>query len=308
MASTFGMGTPMRGLAIVFLSAAIVVPTAHAELYYLIVGGIGGESRYEKIFSEQTQSLAQVAEQTLGDDLRVSLIYGEEATKTALKSKLQHLAESTSASDSLAVFLVGHGSYDGEQYKFNLTGPDISDDELLELVNAVPAGEKLLVNTSSASGALVGQWTGEDRTLITATRSGGERNATRFGEYWVASLTSEEADVNKNGIITAEEAFRYTEARVAGSFESEGTLATEHAQIEGDAPERFIVARLRSLKSDTPKIQLLRDESQELEKQIDELRMKREEMGTDSYLNALQELLLELALVQRQIDEEQSVQ
>ena len=51
MASTFGMGTPMRGLAIIFLSAAIVVPTAHAELYYLIVGGIGGESRYEKIFS-----------------------------------------------------------------------------------------------------------------------------------------------------------------------------------------------------------------------------------------------------------------
>ncbi len=165
-----------------------------------------------------------------------------------------------------------------------------------------------MVNTSSASGALVGQWAKEDNTLITATKSGGERNATRFGEYWVASLTSEEADVNKNGIITAEEAFRYTETKVAGSFESEGTLATEHAQIEGDAPERFIVARLRPRKPDTPKIQLLRDESQELEEQIDELRMKREEMGTDSYLNALQELLLELALVQRQIDEEQSAQ
>lgn len=308
MAAAVGMGALVRGLVAIFLSTVIVVPTAHSELYYLIVGGIGGEPRYETLFSQQAQALAAVAERTLGGDLRVSLIHGEDATKTALKAEFEYLAEVTMASDSLAVFLVGHGSYDGEQYKFNLPGPDISDKELLEWLAGVSAGTKLLVNASSASGALAGKWVGEGRTLITATKSGGERNATRFGEHWVAALSSGEADANKNGIITAQEAFEYTEAKVAGSFESEGTLATEHAQIIGDASERFIVARLVPQAAETPRAQLLLTELQALEEKINALRVRRDEMETDLYWNALQELLLELALVQRQIDEEQAVQ
>ena len=70
----------------------------------------------------------------------------------------------------------------------------------------------------------------------------------------------------------------------------------------------MIVARLVPQAAETPRAQLLLTELQALEGKINALRVRRDEMETDLYWNALQELLLELALVQRQIDEEQAAQ
>jgi hypothetical protein len=144
-------------------------------------------------------------------------------------------------------------------------------------------------------------WAAEGRTVITATRSGAERNATRFAEYWAAALSADEADINKNGVITAQEAFDYAARGVAESYESEGTLATEHPQLVGDRAAAFDVARLQARVMDTPVLVALNTERDELEEQIAALRLRREELGED-YLTQLQALLVQLALVQQRID------
>jgi len=271
-------------------------------MYYLIVGGIGGESVYEDRFAVHTDALAQAANRTIGDDSRVSLLTGEDANREALRASLQELSSRTGESDSLAVFLVGHGSFDGKQYKLNLVGPDIDGDELAILLSAVPARAQLVVNATSASGAVLESWAAEGRTLITATRSGAERNATRFAEHWAAALSTDESDTNKNGIITAQEAFDYASRMVADSYESEGTLATEHPQLVGDVAGLFDVSRLTARAVGSPELRALTDELEGLESQIGALRLRREEMQADEYLDELQELLVQLALVQQQID------
>ena len=126
------------------------------------------------------------------------------------------------AADNVVVMLVGHGSYDGEAYKLNLPGPDVDGDEVAKLFAAVPARSQLVVNTTSASGAVLEKWAAEGRTLITATRSGFERNATRFAQHFAAALAAGSADINKNGAITAQEAFDYASRSVAESFEKDG--------------------------------------------------------------------------------------
>jgi len=275
---------------------------AHAELHYLIVGGLGGQSSYEDRFVAQTESLASAARRTLGDEARVSVLSGDAASREALTSELVRLAEVTTASDSVAIFLLGHGSYDGELYKFNLPGPDIDGDAFAVLLGAIPAGKQLVVNATSASGAVLESWAGDGRTLITATRTGGERNATRLGEHWATALSSDEADANKNGAITAQEAFEFAERKVSDSYESVGTLATEHPQLVGDAPGAFNVALLEARIATTVELEGLIGELDVLEEDIDRLRARRDEMETDVYLGELQDLLLELALVQREID------
>jgi hypothetical protein len=192
----------------------------------LIVSGIGGQSDYEEAFARHAQTLERAARRSVGDAKSVTVLSGADATRDAFESSLAALASSAQPSDSVAVFLVGHGSYDGEQYKFNLTGPDISGEEIGALLAAVPAQTQLIVNTTSASGAILEAWKAEGRTLITATRSGAERNATRFAEHWAQALSSDEADTNKNGIVTAQEAFDYAQRRVEDSFEADGALAT----------------------------------------------------------------------------------
>ncbi len=278
-------------------------PFAHAELHYLIVGGLGGQPSYEERFVAQTESLASAARRTLGDGARVSVLSGDAASREALTSELVRLAEVTTASDSVAIFLLGHGSYDGETYKFNLPGPDIDGDAFAALLGAIPAGKQLVVNATSASGAVLESWAGDGRTLITATRTGGERNATRFSEHWAAALSSDEADANKNGAITAQEAFEFAARKVSDSYESAGTLATEHPQLVGDAPGAFNVALLEARIATTVEMEDLIGELGVFEEDIDRLRARRDEMETDIYLGELQNLLLELALLQREIDE-----
>ena len=170
------------------LSPLWLAQTAQAELYYVIVGGLGGEPAYANRFFAQTETLADAAARSLGDESRVTLLNGEDATREALTEALQELAQTVTAADTLAVFLVGHGTYDGTVYKYNLPGRDLDGAELGELLGAVPAGRQLVVNATSASGAVLESWAQEGRTLITATRTGGERNATRPADQQTAPL------------------------------------------------------------------------------------------------------------------------
>lgn len=281
----------------------VAASVAQAELYYLIVSGIGGEEAYDEAFAAHTESLAEAALRTVGEESRVAVLAGADASRGALRASLAELAEQTGEADSLAVFLVGHGSYDGTQYKFNLPGPDIDGTELGALLAAVPARTQLIVNATSASGAVLEDWSADNRTVITATRSGAERNATRFAEHWAEALSTDESDLDKNGVITAQEAFDFTSRKVADSYESEGSLATEHPQIAGDTATRFDVARLVARVADTARMQTLIDELDGLEAQIAALRLRRNELLVEEYQAQLQGLLVELALVQQQIDE-----
>jgi hypothetical protein len=297
------MRTPLL-LGVTALAFALTAAPAHAELYYVIVGGLGGEERYQQQFESQIAALAAVARRTAGSEARVAVLTGDGATREALEQSLMTLSSKAKTTDSLAVFLVGHGSFDGEAYKLNLPGPDIDGEELGRLLAAVPARSQLIVNATSASGAVLESWAAEGRTVITATRSGFERNATRFAEHWAAALSSPAADVNKNGVITAQEAFDFASRAVADSFESQGTLATEHPQLAGGTAGRFNVARLQAQAAvATPEGEALNARLQTIEGQIDALRARREQMETDAYLNELQELLVQLAVVQGQLDE-----
>jgi hypothetical protein len=293
-------------LALAFsLAAVAVAPAAHAELYYLIVGGLGGEAKYQEQFDEQVKELATVARRTTGD-ARVAVLRGEGATREAIEQSLGSLKTRAKATDTLAVILVGHGSYDGEAYKLNLPGPDIDGEAFLTLLAEVPARSQLVVNTTCASGATLEAWAGDGRTLITATRSGFERNATRFATHWAKALADGSADINKNGVITAQEAFDYASREVEDSFKVAGTLATEHPQLTGDGAARFMVARLASAPTPaTPALAALDKEKSAVEEKIEALRQRRAEMPNERYLDELQALLLELADVQGKIDEAQ---
>jgi hypothetical protein len=281
----------------------LIGPAAHAELYYLIVAGLGGNADYAERFAADVDELAKAARRTTGDDARVKVLAGDEATRDALRAQLVELAGALRASDRLAVFLVGHGSYDGQTYKFNLPGPDIDGAELGRLLAAVPARPQLIVNATSASGAILEDWSMDDRILVTATRSGAERNATRFAEQWADALSAAEADTNKNGVISADEAFEYASRKVADSYDAEGTLATEHPQLKGDSAGRFEAARLTARPAaTTPEAARLNAQREDLEEQIADLRERKDQIPDDEYLDQLQDLLVKLATVQKQID------
>ena len=298
-----GGGLTLRALLLTVLLAGLVTTTS-AKMHFLIVGGLGGELRYAKRFDEQVKDLAEICEKSAGDSSLVKMLTGGEATTKAVEQAFEEFGGKLRANDTLAVFLIGHGSYDGRNYRFNVPGPDLTAVRLKQLLDSLPAQDQLIVNTTSSSGASLERLTAKRRVVITATKSGGERTVTVFARYWVEALRDPEADINKDEVITALEAFRYAERQVASYYKQAKKLATEHPRLKGDAASGFTLARLGEQidTASNPALRPLLDKREDLERQIARLKAAKDTMEADAYAEQLQQLLIELARTQAEID------
>ncbi|MBC8165049.1 MAG: hypothetical protein H7Y20_04150 [Bryobacteraceae bacterium] len=207
--------------------------------------------------------------------------------------------------------LIGHGTYDGSDYKLNMPGADVSATELASMLDRIPAERQLVVNGTSASGASVHALQRPGRTVVTATKSGTEKNATAFPRYWIEALRDPAADSDKNEVISALEAFRFAEVKTKQFYESNKRIATEHPMLDGGEKQgpvvaaRFAVLTLGSVQMATkdPAKRALLDKREGLEVQIDQLKLQKAAMPTDQYKQQLQTLLLELAKTQAELDQ-----
>lgn len=276
------------------------VPPASAATRTLVVSGLGGEAKYAEAFAAIAES---AAERARGTGAEVTLLTGASVTRESIRHALAELGRSSAERDVAVVHLFGHGSYDGETFRFNVPGPDPTDEELSEWLGALPPARQLVVVATSASGALVEPLRREGRTVIAATKSGTEQSAVVFGDYWLEALRAPAADTNKDGAVGATEAFRFANAAVERHFEGRGLMATEHARMEG--PESgVLVSRLEPERLPGADERRLAVRRGEIEEAIAGLRDGRDSMEIDAYFARLQELLLELAVIERDLSDE----
>ncbi|MGH8239006.1 MAG: hypothetical protein ACREXP_18580, partial [Steroidobacteraceae bacterium] len=143
-----------------FIAATLLaLPTfAGAAPFTFIVAGLGGEPEYEQRFREQAAAIAGAAEKAAGAPGHVVVLTGEQARRDALRREFQTFAAKVKAADSATVVLIGHGTYDGEDYRFNVPGADITGAELNQLFDRLAAKQQLIVNATSSSGAAAELW------------------------------------------------------------------------------------------------------------------------------------------------------
>jgi hypothetical protein len=113
-----------------------------------------------------------------------------------------------------------------------LPGPDLTATELAQLLTAFGERRVAVVNAASASGGFVQKLAAPTRIVVTATKSGFERNETVFGRHFVAAWTGGEADADKDERVSLLEAFEYTRREVEREYQRENKLMTEHAMLD----------------------------------------------------------------------------
>jgi hypothetical protein len=298
-----------------FLMAA---PIAHASVYYVTVAGLGGEPDYDQRFTANARDLDKLFKAS-GNGARVYTLTGPQATRAQLTETLDSVAHDAKPEDDFVLILIGHGSFDGVDYKFNLVGPDITASELARLSDRIPAKRQLIVNATSASGGSVAALEKPGRGVIAATKNGTEKNATVFARYWVEALQDPTADLDKSDSISAIEAFEYAQRKTAAFYESQKRLATEHAvfedtgrneavrepsKSEGIMLSSFTVLRIGAAQkqANDPAKQSLLAKKEDLEQKIDALKYQKAAMDPADYKQQLTAALVELAQVQQELD------
>ena len=313
-------------LAISAIGALVVVasaPVSAQERFTLIVEGAPGDATFAAQHAGWRDKLAAVLRETyqVPDDALVVLSGSAEApantaTAVSVKSALARFASAMRPGDLALIVLIGHGTIDGSDAKFNLVGPDLSAGEWKALVQSLP-GEVVFVNTASASAPFLEALAGPRRIVITATAMAAQRFHTVFAEYFIDGLAKGDADIDRNGRRSIYEAFAYASHRVKQHYEQRGQLATERAMLDDDGDglgreagaegadgNRASLAYLdldRAAIVTDPDLLRLMQRRDTLVGEVEELRKRKLMMPELEYDGLLEKLLIDLALVSRDI-------
>lgn len=293
----------------------------HTPPTVIVAVGAAGEEEFGKEFEQWAERWRVATEQAGAKHQFVGLgATNELSDLSRLRELLNH--ESTNTTAELWLVLIGHGTFDGREARFNLRGPDLTATELAKWLK--PFRRPIIViNCSSSSSPFLNKLSGPERIIVTATKSGYEENFARFGKFMAESIVDLKADLDKDGQTSLLEAFIMASRRTAEFYETEGRLATETALLDdngdglgtpadffrgaravkkpagGGTVDGFRAHQIHLVRSEQeqqmpPEVRARRDE---LELAVARLREAKAAYPEDEYYRRLENLMLELAKI-----------
>ena len=226
-----------------------------------------------------------------------------------MRGAFDKIASEAKPHDALVVMLIGHGSFDGVDYKINLPGPDLSATELAALLDRIPRHAPAGGQHDQRQRRLHRRRCAKpNRVVITATKTGTEKNATVFARYLGGSAARSGRRHRQERNDLRARSFPLRRAEDRRVLRTQKRLATEHADArrhrararraravapkmaKACSPAAFPLLRLGARAIGGQQIrekQKLLAKKEELEQQIDELKYKKAAMPPDEYKKQL---------------------
>jgi hypothetical protein len=315
-----------RAMCVVLLWVVLSAGGAVAfgeERYALIVAGASGGQEYAQQYGKWTDALSKLLASQMKIDAANLMVLSDTprpdaaATDANVRKAMAKLRAAVQRDDVLLVVLIGHGTFDGVDAKFNLVGPDLGSTAWAELVEGI-SGRVVVVNTTSASFPFIEGLSGPRRVIITATDSAAQRFDTVFPEYFIGAFQQDTADVDKNGRVSLWEAFAAAAAGVRRHYQQRGQLATERPLLDdnGDgvgneashpgedgalASRTYLDEPIPGAAPTDPQLVKLLQRKAALEAEVEELRVRRTFIPAAEYAQEFEKLMIELAQVSHEV-------
>jgi hypothetical protein len=308
------------------------------EKHALLISGLGGSKEYDEKFHkylyETRKSLLerfQFSEESIivlaGSRSETENFVDDISTAENIKAQFLSLSnKTTEGNNDVYIFLFGHGSFDGKNAVLNIPRRDLKDSDYAGLVAILNVRRIVFINTASSSAPFITALSGPNRMVITATKSGRERNETIFPKFLVEALNSEASDRDKNGDISVLELFQYASEMTERWYEDANHLATEHPLLEdtgdrlayraaelqdygegGLASTTYLLKRSDSLAraaasaGDSLTVNLIH-EKEEIEEKIAILKSQKSNYSEPDYFALLQPLFVRLAAINAELE------
>lgn len=308
-----------------------------AAPHAVIVCGAGGNQEYSARFGEWGRRLNDALVDRCGfDPANVALMLepGEgsaaspdAASLESIRSRFDALEAQISQQDDLHVFLIGHGSYMRGESRFLIAGDDLTAEMFGRMLAPVTAERTALYVLTSSSAGWINGLSGSDRTIVTATRSPGQREAVEITEHLIRALEEGSADIDRDERISVLELTRQAAALTAQWYEQQGIILTEHALLDdnGDGLGTRLVSEEEVAFGAMPAIEQGEDGALAariflkdfqfpdgappelvqrylaLLNDVEELKLEKSALDEDEYLRRLEALLVEAARAHREI-------
>ena len=293
-------------LLLLFHSTRLI---AAGERAMLLVVSEPGSAAYDTEFRRQAGVWQELAGKAKMDVRTIGL--GEVSPEGDRPQLEKALAEIPKTGGDLWLVWIGHGSFDGRTANFNLRGKDIDAESLKRLLEPIKR-RFVILNLFSASAPFLPALAGPERVIVSAGRSGSERNHSRFGAKFADALTAPAADLDLDGSLSLLEATLHASAGTRAFYEDAQRVLQEHATLDDNGDGRPTPAdAFKGLRSDadgavareifflTNKADPLPPEAREkraaLELAIDALRKRKASLPEAEYYDGLEKLMREMA-------------
>jgi hypothetical protein len=301
-----------RRILVLVILISLTLAVHAADRTCMIITGLGGVPEHEENFLRWTDQVSEF----FGEELQADVIAvdGRKESRTEILERFESLSAGANRPSEFWLFLIGHGTFDGSQYKINVRGPDITGEDLDQFFEALDNTRIYLVAATSASGALLPLLSRGNRVILTATRSGTERQPPLFLTFLLQAMRSTDADTDKDGRVSLLEAFNAAQIQVSGWYQERKRIRTEHALLddsgqrpaeEGSEPATGagLLSASTYLGTEAGRAALppaLEEERARLEREIAHLRFRKREMDETEYFQQLEGLLVQLARIEGQ--------
>jgi hypothetical protein len=293
------------------------------QRFALIVAGASGGPEYVAQYERWTSDLSTSLIENLKFDPALVTVLSDASRPSSASSaaNVRRAIASTvsrmTRDDLLLIVLIGHGTFDGTDAKFNLVGRDLESTEWSDLLRQLP-GRLVIVNTAAASFPFLERLAGPRRIVVTATDTAAQRFDTIFPEYFIQSIADVAADLDKNGRISVWEAFAAASASVRRHYQQRGQLSTERALLDdnGDgvgnefssprddgslASRTYLDESLPGAPpTDEVMLKLLQRKAM-LEAEVDDLKIRRAFLSAAEYAREFERIMIDLAQVSHDI-------
>jgi hypothetical protein len=304
--------TLAAGVGLVLLLTAAAASAQDTRL--MVISGVGGDDEHTAQFHKWADLVIDGAKKSGVPEANISYLADapeQDAAHKPLRSTKENIAHAfadvtakSKPGDEVFILLIGHGSFDGKESAFNIPGPDLTASDFGVFLDKLAAQRIIFVNTSSSSGPFADVLKKPGRTIVTATKTGGEHNEPRFAGYFIEALESDEADRDRNGRVSVGEAFDYATAKVKDAYDKEHHIQTEHSVLEDGSQGKLAAtlflapdkARAALAQTTDPALRALLEEQAAINRDIEALRLMKDGMDPAEYDKRFEKLATDLAL------------
>ncbi len=294
---------------------------AQSGTHVMVVTGLSGEPAAAQRFRESALPIVTAAGTAWGvadssliwlaEDTTVDPRVTGRATREAIEGGIRHLAGRAAAGDLVLIVLIGHGSGEGIESKVNIPGADPTAGDYAIWLSRLAAQRVVFIIAASGSGDFVAPLSAPDRVVITATKTALERNESLFSLWMARGLTDPAADTDKDGAISILEAFLFARAQVEKVYLDTKRLQTEHPLLDdngdgkgsdlpvarGEGVDGLLAARVTvgGIGATDPRAAGLLSERRVLERELESLRARKNDLPVEEYERELERLLVAIA-------------
>ncbi|MBN2590944.1 MAG: hypothetical protein JXA96_13850 [Sedimentisphaerales bacterium] len=295
----------------------------------IVVVGAGGTPQYQAQFTLSASLWEKACSQGNANYISIGLQPTDNTNDVNDLKILEQTINNLEKESNIPIWivLIGHGTFDGRTAKFNLRGPDVSSDKLTKWLEPIKR-PVAIINAFSSSAPFLNKLSGNNRVIISATKSGYELSYSRFNQYISNAIGDLSSDLDKDGQTSLLEAFLAASRQVDEFYSTEGRLATEHALIDDNAdslgtsadwyqgikpskqamgtssPDGYRANQFCLIPSEierklSPELRAKRDS---IEMEIIKLRDSKEQYSEDEYFSKLETLSTKIANIYEQLD------